>query len=191
MALALVVVPVGSAFALTSQNVTVTATPLYLSITNSPNTWLINGLGGGTESGKIKPNTTYYANPILNADDTTPPSSTVLNTQCNFTVTNAVGAETCDLTVTWGAFTGGGAAMTNSENGGNGTTTYGAYCWYEGMTYSEKVVVMSSGSTKMYTVGLAANTSLKWGVEILTRTDDWTSSTSSTSTTLTITATQH
>lgn len=191
MALALVVIPAGSALAANSAGVTVTADPLFLSITNLPGTWTINGLGGGTESGQIAVNTTYYANPKANADDTTPPSSTVLGSECNFEVTNAVGAETCDLTVTWGAFTGGSATMTNKDtDGSNGPTTYGAFCWYEGMTYTNKVVVKSSGSAKMYDVGLAANTSLKWGVEILTRTNDWTGGTASTSI-LTITATAH
>jgi hypothetical protein len=191
MALALVLIPVSNALAATSADVTVTADPLFLSITSLPGIWTINGLGGGTESGQIAVNTTYYANPIPNADDTTPPSSTVLGTECNFTVTNAAGAETCDLTVTWGAFTGGSATMTNKDtDGSNGPTTYGAFCWYEGMLYANKVVVKSSGSAKMYTVGLAAAGTLKWGVEIKTRTNDWTGGTASTST-LTITATMH
>jgi len=192
MALALVVIPAGNAFAASSVGVTVTADPLFLSITNLPTTWTINGLGGGTESGQIAVNTTYYANPIPNADDTTPPSATVLGTECYFEVTNAAGAETCDLTVTWGAFTGGGADMTNSDLGTNDTTKYGAYCWYSGMTTyaSSKVPVKTSASTKMYTTGLAAAGTLKWGVEIKTRTNDWTGGTASTST-LTITATAH
>ena len=188
LALALTVVPAAGVFAASSQDVTVTADPLYLCITNTPNTWTINGLGGGTESGKIKPNITYYANPITDGDDTTPPSATVVDSECNFTVTCCTGAVTCDLTVTWGAFTTGDADMTNSDAGTNGVDTYGAYCWYSGMLYANKVIVQTSGSAKMYDAGLAADASLKWGVEILTRTNDWTGGTSSTST-LTITAT--
>ena len=194
LALVLAVVPAAGVFAQSSDDVTVTADPLYLSITNtnddSTDTWLINGLGTGTESGQININTTYYANPITDGDDTTPPSDTVLGTECYFTVTNAAGADTCDLTVTWGAFTTGHATMTNSDAGTNGADLYGAYCWYEGMTtYStSKVIVKSSNSDKMYTTGLAAEASLKWGVEILTRTNAWAGGTSSTST-LTITAT--
>lgn len=190
LSLTLALVPAAGVLAATSQDVTVTATPLYLSITNSPNTWTINGLGGGTESGKIQPNITYYSNPVTDGDDTTPPSATVNATECYFTVSNASGAETCDLTVIWSDFTGGDANMANSDNGSNGATYYGAYCWYEGMTYSNKVVVKSSGSDKMYTVGLAAGNDLDWGVEILTRTDEWTGNSASTST-LTITATAH
>jgi hypothetical protein len=185
MALALVLIPVGSAFAASSQDVTVTAHPLYLSITESQLTWAINGITG---SGLINPNTTYYAKGSTN--ETTAPSATVLGTECYFNVTCGAGATTCDLTVTWGAFTGGGAAMTNSNGGGNGATTYGAYCWYEGLLYADKVIVKDAGSAKMYSTGLAAGNSLKWGVEIKTRTDDWSSGVDSTSH-LIITATAH
>ena len=41
MALALVVIPVGSAFAATTADVTVTATPQYVSITNSEGSWAL------------------------------------------------------------------------------------------------------------------------------------------------------
>jgi hypothetical protein len=170
------------AFAATSQDVTVTATPSYIAISNSPNTWTINGISG---TGKIQPNTTYYAKGSTN--ETTPPSATVLDAECYFTVTNSSSVN-IDLTVTWGAFTGGGADMTNSNAGTNGATTYGAYCWYSGMTYTSKVIVKSTGSDKMLTGMTPATTTKKWGVEIKTRTDAWTSGTSSTST-LTITAT--
>lgn len=193
LAIALVIIPVSSVLAASSAGVTVTATPLFLSIENTPDTWTINGLGGGTERGVIDPGTTYYANPITDADDIIPPSETVLDTECYFTVTCVIGATTCDLTVIWGDFAGGGADMTNSGAGTNGVDIYGAHCWYGGMeTYStSKVVVKSSGSDKMYTAdGLAACASLEWGVEILTQTNDWTSGTSSIST-LTITATEH
>ena len=185
LAVVLALTPVSSLLAASSADVTVTATPLFLSITNTPDTWTINGITG---PGTIKPNTTYYAKGGVN--ETTAPSATVLGTECYFTVTCSTGATTCDLTVTWGDFTGGGANMANSNLGTNGATEYGAHCWYEGMTYASKVIVKSSGSDKMYTVGLAAGASLKWGVEILTQTNDWTSGVSSTST-LTITATEH
>jgi hypothetical protein len=174
-------------FAASSQDVTVTAAPLYLSITNTPSTWTINGIHG---SGLIEPDTIYYADGGSDANDTTAPSATVEAGECYFEVTNGTGATTCDLTVTCGSFTGGGADMTNSGDGSNGATTYGMYCWYEGMTYSNKVIVKTSGSAEMYSTGLAADASLKWGVEIETRTDDWSSGTSSTAT-LTITATAH
>jgi hypothetical protein len=195
MALALVAIPVSSVLADTSADVTVTAAPGYLSISNTPDTWTINALGGGAESGLIKPDTTYYANPITDGDDTIPPSATVVDTECNFTVTND-GNIDVDLAVTWGDFTGGGAAMANinqdagDNNVTNGATDYLAYCWYEGMTYANKVLVKAAGSDLMYTDGLAGSAELDWGVEILTRTDAWSSDVSSTST-LTITASYH
>ena len=185
LALALVVIPVGGALAATSADVTVTATPTYISITDSPNTWTLNGITG---NGKIRPNTAYYSNPL---GDTTAPSATVVDAECRFTVTNAAGSTvSVDLTVTCSDFSGGGANMANSDTGSNGTTSYGAYCWYSGMTYTSKVVVKTSGSSKMYSAGLAAGSSLKWGAEIKTQTDDFTSGTSSTAT-MTITATEH
>lgn len=128
-------------------------------------------------------NTTYYANPL---GDTTPPSATVVDDECTFTITNP-SSVAIDITVTWGSFTGGGADMTNSDDGTNGATTYGAYSWFSGDLYSSKVIIKSSGSS----VGkdaLAATADIKWGAEILTRTDAWTGGTSSTST-LTVTAT--
>lgn len=187
LALALAVVPAAGVLADDYADVTVTADPLYLSISNGPDTWLINGIGGGT--GQIDIGTTYYSNPL--GDETAPVGPNVAAGECYFTVTNAAGADACDLTVTWGAFTGGDATMTNSDAGTNGPTTYGAYCWYEGMAYASKVIVKSSNSDKMYTDGLAGGSPLKWGVEILTRTNAWTGGAASTSTgseALTITA---
>jgi hypothetical protein len=175
IALALVVIPVGSAF---GADVTVTATPSYVTLNNTPITWDVGNAGT-----KILPNTTYYSNPL---GGTTPPSATVLDGECHFTADTTGSTVNTTLTVTWGTFTGGGCDMTNSDTGSNGATTYGAYCWYSGMTYTNKVVVKSTGSDAMKSAH--APGSVKWGVEIKTRTNDWTSGTASTST-LTITAT--
>jgi len=193
LALMLLVVFAVPIFAASSQDVTVTATPSFIAISNAPATWTINDLGTGTENGKgrILPNTTYYANPVDGDHDTTAPSSTVLDAECNFTITNT-STVAIDITVTWGDFTGGGADMTNSNAGTNGATTYGAYSWFSGDSYASKVIIQDTGSA----VGknaLAATTDIKWGAEILTRTDAWTSGTSSATTAgehLTITATQ-
>lgn len=168
-----------------SQDVTVTATPLYLAITNDPSTWTLNDAGGG--SGTISPDTIYYSNPL---GDTTPPSSTVLDGECRFTVTCSSGATTCDLTVNMGDFSGGSANMTNSDDGTNGATSYGAHSWYSGMSYGSKVVMKTTGSSTLYATGLAADASLKWGAEVETQTNAWSGSSSSTAT-MTITATEH
>ena len=197
LALVLVTSAAVPAFAADYADVTVTATPLYLSITNTNddtnNLWTINNLGTGSESGKgvILTNTTYYANPIDDDHDTTAPNNTsVIDTECYFIVTNVAGASPCDLVITWGTFSGGGANMTNSDAGTNTGTTYGAWAYYSGMAdYSTtgKVLVKASASDTLYTAGLAADTSLKWGVAILTQQDGWSSGDPSTST-LTITA---
>lgn len=164
----------------TSDDVTVTATPEFIAITSAPTTWTINDLTG---SGVILVDTVYYANP---GGDTTPPSATVVDGECNFTITNTSTVAT-DITCTWGSFTGGDGDMTNSDLGTNGATTYGAYSWFSGDTYASKVIIKSTGSD----VGknaLGATTNIKWGCEIETRTNAWTGGSSSTST-LTVTAT--
>lgn len=177
-------VPATSALAATSQDVTITATPLYLAITNSPSTWTLNGITG---AGTIEPDTVYYSNPL---GDTTTPSATVADGECRFTVTCTAGATTCDLTVNCGDFSGGDANMTNSDDGSNGASSYGAYSWYSGMTYSSKVVMKTTGSSELYSAGLAASGTLKWGAEIETQTGSWGGGSSSTAT-MTITATEH
>jgi len=160
-------------------DVTVTADPTYLAITNTPNTWDMGG--------KVLVDTTYYSNPL---GATTPPSATVLDAECRFTVSCTAGSDTVDLSVNVGDFAGGGAAMTNSNDGSNGAATFGSYSWYSGMTYANKVLAKSTGSAELYSTGLAAEASLKWGIEIETRTTAWTSGESATST-VTITATAH
>ena len=167
-----------------SQDVTITATPLYLAITNSPSTWTLNGITG---SGTIAPDTIYYSNPL---GDTTPPSATVVDGECRFTASCTAGATTCDLTVNSGDFSGGDANMTNSDDGSNGATSYGGYSWYSGITYSSKVVMKTTGSSELYSSGLAGGNSLKWGAEIETQTDAWAGGDASTAT-MTITATEH
>jgi hypothetical protein len=165
-------------------HITITATPLYLCITNSPNTWTMNDL---VNHKAVHTDTVYYSNPL---GDTTAPPSTVNDSSCRFTVTCCVNATTVDLTVNVGNFSGGDFDMTNSNDGSNGATTFDAYSWYSGMTYSGKVIAKDTGSTAMYTTGLAASSTLKWGMEIETRTDAATGGNPSTAT-ATITATEH
>lgn len=149
-------------------------------ITSAPDTWTLNGI---TESGAIIPDTIYYANPN---GDTTPPNTTVANGDCRFTVTNT-SAMAIDLTCTMGAFTGGDGNMTNSDDGSNGAITYGAYSWFSGQLYADKVVIKSTNSDVGYD-GLAPTTDIMWGAEVEVRTNAWTGGNSSTAI-LTITAT--
>ena len=159
--------------AATSQDVTITAAPNYLSISNSPSTWTMNGITG---TGLIDTNTTYYSNPL---GDTTPPSATVVDAECRFTLTNSSGPP-IDLYVNSGNFTGGDANMTNGNTGSNGATTYGAYSWYSGLSYASKVIMKLSGSSILYNEFNGA--SLKWGAEIKSQTNSWAGSSSSTAT---------
>jgi hypothetical protein len=171
--------PVGEVFAASSLNITITAIPTFISITNTPATWTINGITG---NGFILPNTTYYSNPL---GDTTAPAATVADGSCRFTVTNASSSIALDLTVTFGNFSSGDAS-TNSNTGSNGATTFGAYSWYSGMTYSSKVVAKTTGSSLLYDEW--SGSTLKWGAEIKTQSNAWGSGTPMTAT-MTITAT--
>lgn len=91
------------AFAATDATITVTATPAYISMTNSPNTWTLNDIVGDGVSpkGTIAVDTIYYANPL---GDGTAPSATVVDGECQFNITNT-STITTDVTVNSGNFT--------------------------------------------------------------------------------------
>jgi hypothetical protein len=163
-------------------DVTVNATPSFISFSSAPTDWVINGITG---SGLIDENTTYYSNPL--GDTTAPAGANVVDGECYFTWTNDSTVD-IDVTVNCGSFTGGDADMTNGNSGSNGASTYGAYSWYSGLAYANKVIVKSSGSSVLYTTS-SPGEDKKWGAEIKTRTDTWTGSDTS-SATMTITATE-
>ena len=182
LALALLVVPIAGALA-AQDTVEVTATPSFVGISNSPDTWTLNGISGDNI---ISANTTYYANP---QGDTTAPSTTVATNECYFTITNT-SSDNINVTIDINDFAGGSDPMTNSNDGSNGPTSFGAYTWYEGMTYANKVIAKTTttGSDILYS-SLDANNDLKWGMEITTQQNAWTGGTSSTATiTITVTA---
>jgi len=180
LVIALLALPVSAALAADTAQVTVTAIPGIISITNTPATWTINGI---TESGVISVNTNYYANPL---GDTTSPSATVLDTECHFSVNNT-GTVNATIIVTFSDFTGDGDNMTNSNDGTNTDNTFGAWNYYEDMLWSAKDFAKSAGSTA-WSDNLTPGNPLGWGLEILTRETEWTSFESMTST-VTITAT--
>ena len=157
----------GTALADTSQNVTVTGTPSYISIANAPATWTINDITG---SGVIETTTTYYANLL---GDTTIPSEPIVDGECNFTITNTSTVAT-DLVTNFPHFTGGDA-MQNSDDGTAGVGEFGAFSWVSGVNYSTgKVIAKNTASVDMID-GLAATTNIKWGLTVLTQTDVWAS----------------
>ncbi len=171
----------------TSQNVTVTATPSYIAIANTPGTWTLNGVKGDA---MILTDTIYYAIGAAKASDTTAPGATVVDADCRFALTDTSSVN-ITLKVTMEDFAGGDANMGNSEDGSNGATTYGSYSYYSGMTYADKKVVKEVANigttTAMYTSTVAGGADINWAVYVETQTDAWAGSGSSTST-LTITA---
>jgi len=170
----------GMVFAATSQNVTINATPAYISISNAPSTWILNGITGG---GFVDVDTVYYSNPL---GDTSAPSATVNDSVCRFTLTND-STIAIDITFLVDDFLDGDCDMTNSDDGSNAATTFGAYSWFSGDAYANKTVIKQVASA----VGIDAlgtGVSPLWGAEIETRTDPWTGGTASHSN-MTVTAT--
>ncbi|MFC1913601.1 hypothetical protein ACFLX7_05380 [Chloroflexota bacterium] len=177
LAVALLVIPVSGALAATSQNVTVTATPAFVSIANTPTTWTVNGLTGNSV---IEPNTQYYSNPL---GDTSAPTSTVVDGECRFTVTNTSSVNIA-IVINFPNHTGGDAS-TNSDLGTNGATTFGAYS-YTSLTgfntyASDKEIAKTTGSTALLTTATPGDNFL-WGLAYLSQSDAWTSGTAMSST---------
>ena len=154
--------------AATSANVTVTATPAFISITNAPNTWELDGLTGDS---RVAVDTLYYSNPL--GDTTAPAGANVVDAECRFTVTNT-STVAIDLHVNCGHFAGGDA-MQNSDTGANGVGEYGAYSWASGAAYPGGKVVMKTAASLVMKDALAALTDIKWGAEIETQSDAWAS----------------
>lgn len=182
IAVVMTLVVVLPASAATSQNVTVTATPEFIAIANSPATFTLNSLTG---TSKILPSTTYYTNPL--GDTTSPTGAGATDSECEFTITNTSNIVT-DLTVTMANMSSGDAS-TNGNSGAAGATSYGAKSYFSGQASGAWVVTKTSGSS----VGLAslgATTNIKWGFLYATQTNAWTTGTSMT-TTATIAAVAH
>jgi len=173
------------ALAATTAVVTVTGTPAYIAITISPTTYTINSDNAG--SGVMAISTTYYSNPL---GGTTSPSATVVDGECDFTITNTASIAT-DLTGNMSDGSGGSNPMTNVNGATPGAASYAAYAYYSGETFASKVLLKSSGSTLAnFKSNLGATTNLKVGFQFATQTGAWTGGTGSTYT-LTITSTAH
>ncbi len=153
------------ALAEVSEEITVTYTPAFISISTAPTTWEMNSLTGDS---KVRVDTIYYSNP---GGDTVAPSATVVDGECRFTTTNTSNVA-IDVTLNMADFSGGTDPMVNSNGGSNGVGTFGAYGWYSGMTYSSKVITQATGSAVLMDA-LAATTDLKWGIELETQSDAW------------------
>lgn len=185
VAMALVIIPVSVALAATSQDVSVTAQPGYIAISNSPAAWVINDVADAT--GKyIAVDTIYYSNPL---GDTSIPSDPIVDGECRFTVTNTSGIAT-NIVVNFPHHTGGDASE-NSDLGTNDTTKFGAYAYtsYGSLNYSStgKVIAKNTGSDALIS-SLPATTNFMWGLAYESKSDAWGSGTAMTSTVV-ITAT--
>jgi len=179
LVLVLSIVPVMPAFALTSQDVLVTATPAFIAIANDPGTWVMNDIVGDgiSPKGTIAKDTTYYSNPL---GDNLTPSDPVVDGECRFTITNSSTVD-IDLTVNFPDMAGGDAS-TNSNLGTNDTTKFGAYSYFSGENYStQKTIAKASASVKAYE-NLVATTPIKWGLAYESQSNDWTSGDNMTST---------
>jgi len=174
MTLALAVVPAAGVFAATSQDVEITATPAYISITNAPGTWTINGILG---SGVIETDTLYYSNP--GGDTTSPTVTGATDGECRFLITNA-STVAIDLTVVFPDHIGGDAS-TNSNTGSNGATSFGARTYFSGQASGAWVIAKNAGSAVGYD-GLGATTDIRWGLIYESQTNAWTSGTAMTNT---------
>lgn len=184
---AFVAVPV---LAETSQDVTVTATPAFISITNEPDTWSVGDVAAETTA-RIAPSTTYYSNPL---GATTVPVDPVVDGACRFTITNT-SSVAIDLTVNFPNFTSGDAMTNINQTAGDtfteaGADSFVAWSYCTGMTTYEtdKMLAKAAGSSVMKDA-LAATTNIKWGLEIQTQTGDWTSGDTMTAEFVVITAT--
>ena len=180
----------------TTKTVVITADPAYIVITQTVAAWTLNDIVGDgvTPKGYIAPNTIYYANPL--GDELAPAEvdGIILETECYFDLVTTGSSLHLDLTVNCGAFTTGGADMTNSDDGANGAATYGAYAWAEGGNYTvvsagNKTIMKATGSLAMKE-DLTPSASFHWGAQIETRENIWAASGASVAD-MVLTATAH
>jgi hypothetical protein len=173
-------------FAATTAPVTVTQTFAFIGISNSASSYTLNSDNSGT--GLVAPSETYYSNPL---GGMTAPSATVLDTECEWTMTNSSNIA-IDLTANMADFAGAGVNSTNGNNGsgGVGASAYGAYTYISGALLSAQVILKSSASSVMLSNMLPATTTKKWGIKFMTQTGAATGGGASTSVIL-VTATAY
>jgi len=149
VALALVLIPVTSAFAATSQAVTITATPSYISISNSPSSKAF---------GSVAVSTAYWSKgsaPTFPLDDD----------ECNFTVTND-GSVAVNINVTGSNFTGG-VGWTLAGTPAQNTVTLKAG---KSGDANEPAMVTLTTSPQGFISSLAAAGAKKWEIKMETPT---------------------
>ena len=121
----------------------------------------ITGGGWDIQDGStVAVSTSYYSNPL---GETTSPSSTVADNECQHTVTND-GSVQVDCTIKWDDMTGG-VGWTNSDDGSNGSDIFGAYGCASGELWSNKVVAKEAATYNEMISDLAASASKKFVME--------------------------
>jgi len=169
--------------------VEVTATPAFVSVSVSPDSWTINGIDG---DGKIRLGITYYSNDTGETGDVTAPNETILDGDCYFTATND-GTVSIDIAIDFPDHTGGDASS-NSNSGytTNGANAFGASVYVSGTTWpTNAVIAADSGSAESISnlPPLESNTK-KFGIAYKAQSGAWTQGEAMTSTVL-LTATEH
>ena len=172
-------IPVSAA---TTAVITVTNTTQYIAVSVSPSTYNLSGIS----SRGVLPNTTYYSNP---GGQTTAPSSTVVDGECAFTMTNS-SAIACDFVFAASNFTSGSDMSTNGNTGTAGATSYGCYTYVSGVLLASKVECSSSASGTGISNMAGSGATLKWGFQMNEQTNAWTGGTAG-SFTVTATASAH
>jgi uncharacterized ubiquitin-like protein YukD len=176
-------IPVG-ATATTSQNITVTNTPQFISISNNTSTYNFNATGAAHLG--VLPNTTYYSNP--GGQTTAPTSGGVVDGECAFDITDA-SSVAVDLTVNAADMSTGSDNSTNGNTTTPGASSYACWTYWSGVAFTSKVLCKSSGSGVAYS-SLGATSNKYWGIEIIEQTNAWTGATPATFV-VTVTASAH
>ena len=168
---------VAQTLAASTASITVTNTPQFLSMTNNVSTYNFNATGAAHAG--VLPSTTYYSNP---GGQTTAPSSTVVDGECAFQITDA-SSVAIDIVFTASNMATGSDNSTNGNTGTAGATSYGAYTYVSGVLLSSKVVCQSSASATGIS-NLGASATKYWGLQINEQTGAWTGATPATFTLL-------
>lgn len=162
-------------FGAPDDDITVTATPAYISITIAQDTWAPNDIVGDgvTPKGTIAPATTYYANPL--GDATAPTAGEIADGECYFEIANASTVAT-NITVNFPDFTGGDA-MVNSTGGYTDAEAgeFGASGYIPGGAWPGTAVILLATGSDPLEEALAITTNLLFGIAIKTQSDVWTS----------------
>ena len=185
VAVSMVAIGAIPALADTTADITVTATPSFISISIAQNTWTVNGIDG---TGKLAPATTYYSNGTGANGDITAPNNPVVDGDCYFVIANVSSVET-DMTANMVHFTGGDA-MQNSDSGYGtaGAGEFGASTYTTGAAWPAGAVILKNAASAALKADVAASAIVTFGVALKTQSDVWTSGDAMTST-ITVTAT--